>query len=123
MNQIFLLAVLLGFISHVFGEGMQAGMNETEVTSGAHYGIDVSTTISSSSAKCFKDSGYEFVVPRGYRSSGSVDTQVCTSIINSYNAGIAKRDTYLFHVSPGCLSFCRWIVYFPCRSNLLKECC
>jgi GH25 family lysozyme M1 (1,4-beta-N-acetylmuramidase) len=36
------------------------------------------------------------VVPRGYRSSGSVDPQVCTSIISAYNAGINVRDTYLF---------------------------
>lgn len=65
-------------------------------SSSGHYGVDISTTISSSSASCFKSNGIEFVVPRGYKSTGAVDTQVCTSIINAYNAGISRRDTYLF---------------------------
>jgi len=67
----------------------------TAAVAGTQYGIDVSTTISSSTATCLA-STYTFVVPRGYRSSGSVDTQVCTSIIAAYNAGIKIRDTYLF---------------------------
>ena len=69
--------------------GMNAGITPNRVdaisieATGAQYGLDVSTTISSSSASCFVGGGYSFAVPRGYRSSGSVDTQVfiisCTS--------------------------------------------
>ena len=60
------------------------------------YGVDVSTTISSSTASCLKSSSQSFVIPRGYKSTGAVDTQVCTSIINAANAGIKTRDTYMF---------------------------
>lgn len=60
------------------------------------YGVDVSYTISSSTASCFASSGYSFVIPRGYHSYGEVDTAACESIINAYNAGIKTRDTYLF---------------------------
>ena len=60
------------------------------------YGVDVSSTISSSGASCFHSAGISFVIPRGYRSSGSVDTNVCTSIKNAANAGIKTRDTYMF---------------------------
>lgn len=56
----------------------------------------MSSTISSSGASCFKSAGLSFVVPRGYRSTGSVDTQVCSSIIAAANAGIKTRDTYMF---------------------------
>jgi hypothetical protein len=64
--------------------------------SSSQYGIDISSTVSSSSASCFVNSGYSFVIPRGYQSTGNVDTQVCTSIINAYNAGVKVRDVYLF---------------------------
>jgi hypothetical protein len=65
-------------------------------SSSGHYGVDISSTISSSSASCFKSSGIEYVIPRGYKSTGAVDTQVCTSIKAAANAGISRRDTYLF---------------------------
>lgn len=65
-------------------------------SSGAYYGVDVSTTISSSGASCFKSAGISYVIPRGYRSSGSVDTQVCNSLKAAANAGIATRDVYIF---------------------------
>ncbi len=63
---------------------------------GAQYGIDISTAVSSSSASCFVSGGYSYVVPRGYRSTGAVDTNVCTSLNNAKNAGIPYRDVYLF---------------------------
>lgn len=65
-------------------------------TSSAKYGVDVSSTISTSSASCFVSAGYSFVIPRGYQSTGKVDTQVCTSIKNAYSSGVKTRDTYLF---------------------------
>ncbi len=61
------------------------------------YGVDISTTISAASAACFVKNGYgNIVIPRGYQSNGVVDTKVCTSIINAYNAKVKTRDTYLF---------------------------
>ena len=65
------------------------------VTSG-HYGVDVNIEITTTIASCFQSSGIEYVVPRGYRSVGSVDTLVCTSIINAYKIGIERRDVYMF---------------------------
>lgn len=65
-------------------------------SSTASYGVDVSTTITSSAASCFKSNGISYVVPRGYKSTGAVDTQVCSSLNNAHNAGIATRDVYMF---------------------------
>lgn len=68
-------------------------------SSSGQYGLDISSTMSTSAASCFTSSGYSFAVPRGYQSVGQVDTQVCTSIINAYNAGFKVRDAYLFPCS------------------------
>lgn len=59
------------------------------------YGVDMSTTVSTSSASCFA-STYKFAIPRGYTSVGSVDTSVCTSIKNLAAGGVQYRDTYMF---------------------------
>ncbi len=67
------------------------------------YGVDVCDTITPTAASCFKSAGINYVIPRGYRSTGAVDTQVCTSMVNAYNAGIATRDTYMFP--------CEWLIY------------
>eukprot|EP01036_Dinobryon_divergens_P028618 gene28618-37595_t len=77
-------------------ENFNASSPGTLSSTGAQYGFDVSTTISSSSASCFVSSGYVFTVPRGYKSSGTVDTQVCTSLKAAYTAGVKVRDVYLF---------------------------
>jgi hypothetical protein len=81
--------------------GMSAGifvpnpnMNST-LTSQANHGIDVSTAITTDGATCLVSS-FSFMVARGYRSSGAVDTNVCTSIHHAYNAGFTARDAYLF---------------------------
>jgi hypothetical protein len=66
------------------------------VPTGGDYGIDVSSTISSSSASCFASSGISFVIPRGFMSTGAVDTRVCDSLNAAAGAGIKTRDTYLF---------------------------
>lgn len=65
-------------------------------SSTGHYGVDVSSTITTSAASCFKSAGLSFVIPRGYKSTGAVDTNVCTSIKNAAAAGIATRDAYMF---------------------------
>lgn len=70
--------------------------NSTLDSGSAQYGVDVSSAISSSVASCLVTNGRSFAVPRGYRSSGSVDTNVCTSLKNAANAGVKTRDVYLF---------------------------
>jgi len=62
----------------------------------AQYGVDISTTVSSSSASCFKSNGISFIIPRAYKSTGAVDTQACTTLKNAYTAGIKTRDVYMF---------------------------
>lgn len=64
--------------------------------SSGNYGVDISSTLSSSTASCLKSAGISFIIPRGYRSSGSVDPNVCTSLNAAKNAGISRRDVYLF---------------------------
>ena len=59
-------------------------------------GVDICDPLSPSAAACYSSSGYSFVIPRGFRSTGAVDTSVCTSIIAAYNAGAKVRDTYMF---------------------------
>jgi len=65
-------------------------------SSSSSYGIDISATLSSSSASCLVSAGMSFIIPRGYRSSGSVDPNVCTSLKAAYTAGFKTRDVYLF---------------------------
>jgi hypothetical protein len=60
------------------------------------YGVDISDAMSSSTGSCYKSSGITFVIPRGYRSTGAVDTNVCTSLVNAKAVGITKRETYMF---------------------------
>jgi GH25 family lysozyme M1 (1,4-beta-N-acetylmuramidase) len=61
------------------------------------FGVDVSTAMSTSTASCMKSGGLgNFVIPRGYRSSGSPDPNACSTLNAAKSAGIAKRDVYLF---------------------------
>jgi hypothetical protein len=67
-----------------------------ESLTGGVSGIDVSTLTSSSTASCYVSSGYTFIIPRGYKSSGYVDTNVCGTLTNAQKAGIKHLDVYLF---------------------------
>jgi hypothetical protein len=60
------------------------------------YGVDVDVLVSSSEMSCFASSGITFFIPRGYHSTGSVDTNVCTNLKTAYSAKISYRDTYMF---------------------------
>lgn len=73
------------------------GSNSTSAQSSGNLGVDVSATISTTVASCLLSSeNIAFVVPRGYQSLGKVDSQVCPSLINAYNAGVKVRDVYMF---------------------------
>lgn len=73
------------------------------------FGVDVCESITTSAASCFKSAGLTFVVPRGYRSTGAVDTLVCTSLKNAATAGIETRDVYMF---PCKLYFNNMLIWF-----------
>lgn len=71
------------------------GLVPVAVTSASTHGLDMSTAASQDATDCMKSS-YSFVVPRGYHSSGSVDTNVCTTLKHAKSSGIAGRDVYMF---------------------------
>jgi hypothetical protein len=83
------LFVLCAFFAQAFGKNLRS-------KSSTQWGVDVSASITPEIATCFKENGISYVVPRGFRSTGAVDTNVCTSLINSFNAGIESRDVYIF---------------------------
>ncbi len=61
------------------------------------YGVDLASAVSTSSFNCLKSSGFNtFTIPRGFRSTGAVDTNVCSNLNNAMAAGITYRDTYMF---------------------------
>ena len=56
------------------------------------YGVDISSAVGSSTASCLASSTYKsFIIPRGFKSTGSVDTNVCTTLNNAKSAGISRR--------------------------------
>ena len=57
------------------------------------YGVDLSTLTTLDTAECMAKSNVTFIVPRGYKSSGQVDTNACPTIINAYNGGIKFRES------------------------------
>lgn len=60
------------------------------------YGVDVSALTSTSAWSCMVGNGISFAVVRGYRSSGSIDSNVCSNLKNAQSGGVTHRDTYLF---------------------------
>jgi hypothetical protein len=61
------------------------------------FGVDIADPATVSDLNCFVSSGYkDFIVPRGFRSTGAVDTNVCPNLKNAKTAGIKFRDVYMF---------------------------
>jgi len=60
------------------------------------YGVDISQSLSGSTASCMVSSGYSFIIPRGFCSDGTIDSKVCNTLNTAYSAGIKTRDVYLF---------------------------
>eukprot|EP00605_Chrysophyceae_sp_TOSAG23-4_P001314 GSChrysophyteH1.ASY1.ANO1.1429.1 assembled CDS len=74
-----------------------AGKTEEELTlGGGDQGVDISQPLSGSTANCFASNGISYVIPRGYCSYGAVDSAVCGSLQAAQNAGISKREVYMF---------------------------
>ena len=69
-----------------------SGLSLTDATKG----IDLSTLVYSSGFKCLKDDGYEFLIVRGYRSTGEPDPDAIHTIANARDAGFEYIDVYMF---------------------------
>ena len=73
------------------------------VVRGDVFGVDVSTQVSTSLAKCFFNEGIRFAVVRAFRCSGTVDSVAIASINALRSAGIAHVGVYMFPcVSSSC---------------------
>jgi len=59
-------------------------------------GFDLSTPLTEANAQCMVGAGYSFMVVRAFKSSGSVDTNACDTLINAQLGNISQRDVYLF---------------------------
>ena len=66
----------------------------------SHTGFDAADPISDSNFQCFINSGYDFVIFRGYRSNGQVEPSACDNLNKAQKAGISNRNVYLFHCVP-----------------------
>lgn len=65
--------------------------------SSGSFGVDVSASVSSSTFSCLKSSGFgTFAIPRGYQSTGKVDSNVCSNLKNAQSGGFSYRDVYMF---------------------------
>ena len=62
----------------------------------ATLGLDLSTSTSKTAFSCLKSQGYEFVIVRAYRSSGSPDSAASSTIYNAKAAGFNNIDVYMF---------------------------
>ena len=61
----------------------------------ATLGVDISQPLDGSTATCLKNAGYDKMIARGYKSSGSVDGAMCGSMKAAQNAGM-QVGVYLF---------------------------
>ncbi len=95
---------------------LQCCVGITPAPTTSTYGVDISDALSTSGASCFISAGVSFIIPRGFRSTGAVDTNVCTSIKNAASAGIKTRDTYMFPCSS--LSACILLSFASIFSSL-----
>lgn len=74
------------------------------VPDATNLGIDVSTTMTASSASCLVNS-YSYIIPRGFMSTGYIDNSVCTTLTSAMNAGFKTRDAYIFPCNVICFIY------------------
>lgn len=70
--------------------------NDDTPPTGAVYGVDVSETVSTSTASCLKSAGVSMVIARAFHSTGTIDTSACSTLNNAKTESIAYRDVYMF---------------------------
>lgn len=61
---------------------------------GSTEGVGVSSLVSVSAFGAMRSEGVDFVIARGFRSTGSVDTNVAATVANAWNAGMSRVDVY-----------------------------
>jgi hypothetical protein len=86
------------------------------------FGLDICDVASVSQYECFQSSGFgDFTVPRGFRSTGVVDTNLCTTLRSAKSAGVPFRDTYMFPcpVREHCSFVIIFFRHFNCFADLL----
>jgi GH25 family lysozyme M1 (1,4-beta-N-acetylmuramidase) len=71
------------------------GFPIVSLASASDHGVDMSTAVSKDAANCMVDS-YSFIIPRGYHSTGEIDTNVCNTITHANGAGFKVKDAYMF---------------------------
>lgn len=59
-------------------------------------GVDVSTLQSVATWQCIKNAGYQFAIPRAYKSFGAMDANGPANVKNARAAGIPYVDIYMF---------------------------
>ena len=52
-------------------------------------GVDVSTLMTKDTAACIAGKGMNFVIPRAFRSSGTIDDNACSTLSHAKTAGIS----------------------------------
>ena len=78
-------------------EGEKKAVLKPNVASSSTLGVDISQALSSSTASCIVGEGYgSILVPRGYTSTGHVDSNMCSSIQAGISGGFSHVHTYLF---------------------------
>lgn len=58
-------------------------------------GLDLAGAFTNANFQCIKNAGYTFVILRGYRSPGAIDTNAVQSLTNAKAVGLAT-DIYMF---------------------------
>lgn len=58
-------------------------------------GLDLAGAFTVANFQCIKNAGYSFVIIRGYRSPGSLDTNANQSLTNAKTVGLTT-DIYMF---------------------------
>lgn len=75
----------------------EQGSLRTTTEGGGSYGVDISAQMSSTTASCLVSQDFgSIIIPRGYKSTGSIDTAVCGTLNAAVSAGIKIRDAYIF---------------------------
>ena len=58
-------------------------------------GLDLAGAFTAANFQCIKNAGYSYVIIRGYRSTGALDTAATQSLTNAKSVGLAT-DMYMF---------------------------
>ena len=63
-------------------------------------GVDYSTLFSKDQCECLLEAGYSYVIPRGFQSTGRLDSNIKANLKNAKEGGINSVDLYMFPCVP-----------------------